>query len=697
MDKEDLLELAREQFTAASSAASDAREEAAEDLRIYEGVGIWDETLKNARINDPKGARPCLTISDLPPRARQIMNDIRQNKPSIKIRPVDSNADVATAEILNGVIRHIEQQSMSDIAYETANFYQTVSGTGYFRLVEGFSPEEQQRELYIRPLPNPAAVFIDPTTLCPVASTARYAFIVEDIPRKEFEREYGKNKEIVGWNEGDGDSLSMSDWITEDYVRVAEWMQLEEDQEPEFDPEYHEEVDPDEIIETVRERKLICMWRKIIGNRILKEVKLPISYIPVLRVPGEMFIQDGKVVYKGIVRDSRDAVRMVSYTYSSYIESLSVQTKTPYIGAAGQFDGFEQDWANSNVENAPFLQYNMIDNEGRMAPPPQRQAPPMASQGIMQGLVLSQQALKDVTGMGAASLGQKGNETSGRAIMARQREGDVGTYHYADNLSKAIRHLGRILVQWIPKVYSERRVARIIGEDGETSSVYLDSQQPEAVRKVPYQDQMGQMKIRKIYNLGVGCYDVVTTVGPSYSTKRVESVEMMSQLFQGAPGLIQILGDIFLANQDVPGGDRMAKRLKAMLPPQVAAADAEEDDAMEIPPQIQAQMQDMQAKLQEGAQLVQALQEEKGRLEGELASKDAEIQAKLADTQAKVDTTKIKALSDINVAEINAQSREKIAGLQAQLDQMQYNMNMFMKQAEQVTSTGANTPGQSEI
>src|SRR5574340_368857 len=155
---EKLLRMAREQYHLADGASHEARREAELDLKIYKGDAIWDEQLRNRRINDPKGARPCLTISDLPPRCRQITNDVRQNKPSIKMRPVDSGADVDTAEIFDGIVRHIEQQSMADIAYETANFYQVVTGLGYLRLVDGYSQETGQHELFIKPVPNPHAV-----------------------------------------------------------------------------------------------------------------------------------------------------------------------------------------------------------------------------------------------------------------------------------------------------------------------------------------------------------------------------------------------------------------------------------------------------------------------------------------------------------------------------------------------------------
>lgn len=689
MNKQDLLKLAKDQYRSGSDAIADELQEMDEDMRIYEGQGIWDDALKTSRLNDPKGARPCLTISDLPPRCRQIMNDVRQNKPAIKIRPVDSGADVETAEVLAGIIRHIEQVSMADVAYETANMYQTITGLGYFRLVEAYSPDGNMPELYIRPVINPNSVVIDPAADCPVASNAKYAFITEDIPRKQYEEEYGdKDDDAISFQAQDmGTDTDVSQWITEDYIKIAEWFNIEErgtnrivTEAGEFsEDEYWKLPERHRVIDTEYERKLVCVWRKITGDRVLKEVELPISYIPIFRVPGEYFIVKGKRVFRGVVRTARDAVRMVSYTFSSYIESITAQTKTPYIMAEGQDEGYEQEWQNSNIENSAVLHYRTVDVEGTPAPAPQRVPPPMASQGIIQGLVLSQQALKDVSGMGAASLGQKGNETSGKAILARQHEGDIGQYHIMDNLSKAMRYLGRVIVQWLPHVYDEERVVRILGEDGETSSVRLDPNQPEAVLKQAYTDAQGLQKIKKIYNIGVGTYDVVTTVGPSYSTKRVETSEMMSQLFQAAPGLIPLLGDIFLQNQDMPGAERMAKRLKAMLPPQAAQADGESDD-MEIPPQVIAQMQDMQAKLQQAGQIIEQLQAERERLEQENASKQGEIQAKIVATQAGVQEQQIQSATEIYRAQMEIDSRERIAGLQAQVDQMQQAFQLFMQQ-----------------
>lgn len=687
MTDKELLELAREQYAEACEGMTQTREEFEEDVRIFDGQGIWPERLRAAREGDPKGARPCLNISDLAPRVHQVTNDFRQNTPAMKIRPVDDKADPETAKIFNGLARHVEQRSDADMAYENANFYQTVGGEGWFRMVEEYC--EGSRELAIRPVFNTRSVKPDPFALDPVGIGMRYCFIDEDVPRAVFEREY-PGVEACGW-----DGEDVNGWVTDDTVKVCEWMHIETSKKNRIktrdgemsEDDYWAKAKKDganpEVMGTYEEKNTRVVWRKMIAGKILKELDLPITFIPMFRMAGESYMKDGRPVMKGIVRDSRDSVRMVSYMFSTYVEATALQPKAPFVGAAGAFDGFESEWAAANSDNLAYLEYNTVDVNGNPAPPPQRSQPPMASQGIMQGLMLAKDALKDTSGLGAASLGQKGNETSGKAILARQKEGDVSTFHIPDNAAKAIRHCGRVFVQWAPKVYDEAMVARIIGEDGSADKAYLDPSQAESMRKVPQQDG----SIRRIYNLGVGKYDVVASVGPSYTTKRVEQAEMMNQLFQSFPAAFQVLGDIFMENQDGPGTDRMAKRLKAMLPPPAAQADGDDDEGQAIPPQLQAQMQQMQQQLEEGKSIVTELMQENDQLKAEKTAKNAEIQAKIYAEDEATKRTTIQGMTAVQVAEMNNESRESIAGLQHTVDRLTLQMQeqqQFMQTLIQV-------------
>lgn len=659
------------------------REQATEDIRIYEGRGVWPEALRNQRENNPRGARPCLTINDLPLHVRQVTNDVRQNRPSIKVRPVDDDADIETAQIFDGLIRHIEHQSFADVAYETANFYQTVGGYGYFRIIDGYAPDDpDDRELFIKAIPNIFSVVFDENSICPVGSDAKYCFLTEDVPREDFKRQY-PGVDPTSWDDiGSGDSLA--DWYTEDTVRVAEWFEIKtnessrlkvDDEDEELtEDEYwnkYQEADSRPAIKSQRmERSTVCIWRKMIGDKVLKSTELPIGYIPVIRVPGEMILVDGKFVFKGIVRDARDSVRMVSYWFSTFTEAVALQPKAPFVAAAGTLDGFEEQWNAANVENFPVLQYNPTDINGNPATAPQRQSPPMSPNGIMQGLMLAKDAVKSTTGQFDASLGKQSNETSGVAIRTRAAESDTATYHLIDNMAKAIRHAGRILIQWIPKVYEGKRVARILGEDGEPKYINMDSSRPVAMQK-SVDPVTG--KISRIYNVGVGCYDVIATVGPSFSTKRQEGVQAMTEILRMNPALFGLVGDIFIKSQDWPGAEEMAKRIKMTLPPQIQQQLAGEDgetEQQQIPPQLQQQLQAMQAKLQEGAQLVQQLHAENEQLKQGAQLKQAEIGAKMYESDSRVQAEKIRGAASIHEAEIQAESDREKAQLRAENAQL---------------------------
>jgi len=250
----------------------------------------------------------------------------------------------------------------------------------------------------------------------------------------------------------------------------------------------------------------------------------------------------------------------------------------------------------------------------------------MASSGLLQAKAGAAEDIKATTGQYNASLGMGSNERSGKAILARQREGDVGTYHYGDNLARGVRHIARQLIDMIPKIYDTQRIARIIGEDGETKMVKINPEQQEPVNKIEDQDGI---VIEKIYNPGVGRYDVVATTGPGYATKRQEALEAMAQLLQGNPQLWAVAGDLFVKNMDWPGAQEMAKRFAKTIDPKLMS-DGEDN------PELQAAQQQMQAMAQEMEQMHQMIQNVGKSIEmQDLQRKEYEVEIKAyqAETQ----------------------------------------------------------------
>ena len=367
-------------------------------------------------------------------------------------------------------------------------------------------------------------------------------------------------------------------------------------------------------------------WCKINGFEILEEQDWAGKWIPVVRVIGNEFEVDGRIYVSGIVRNAKDAQRMYNYWTSQEAEMLALAPKAPFIGYGGQFEGYEQQWKTANTTNWPYLEVNpdVTDGAGGVLPLPQRAPPPLPQTGLIQAKMGASDDIKGTTGQYDSSLGQTSNERSGKAILARERQADVGTYHYVDNLARAVRYITRQIVDLVPKIYDTERIARIIGVDGETSTIKVNPNQPMPVNKIV--DQQG-IVIEKIYNLGVGKYDVCVTTGPSYMTKRQEALEAMAQLLQGNPQLWAVAGDLFIKNMDWPGAQEMSKRFAKTIDPKIMEDSDESPEMQAAKMQIEAmnqEMEQMMQMLQNIGKSVEVQEQQRADFEAQIKAFDAE-------------------------------------------------------------------------
>jgi hypothetical protein len=483
---------------------------------------------------------------------------------------------------------------------------------------------------------------MDPTIQDPTGADAKWCFITEDISREDYERMYPNSAPITTLQSlGIGDQ-NLSQWMSEDTIRVADYYYLDYDRAtlnlyPGNVTAFAGSPEDTQLKEiygkakkTRESDRVQIKYCKINGYEILEERDWAGKYIPVIRIVGNEFEVEGRLYVSGLVRNAKDAQRMYNYWTSQEAEMLALAPKAPFIGYGGQFEGYEKQWKTANTQNWPYLEINpdVTDGQGAVLALPARAQPPMASSGLLQAKAGASEDIKSTTGQYNASLGMGGNERSGKAILARQREGDVGTYHYGDNLARGVRHIVRQLVDLIPKIYDTQRVARIIGLDGETKMVKIDPTQQEPVRKITDMNNP-DIVIDKIYNPNVGKYDVVVATGPGYATKRQEALEAMAQLLQGNPQLWSIAGDLFVKNMDWPGAQEMAKRFAKTIDPKLM-------DDSDKPPALQAAEQQIQAMGQEMEQMHQMIQNVSRSIEvQEQQRKDyeAEIKAYQAETQ----------------------------------------------------------------
>ena len=564
---DDKLTEIREAFQMCEEAEAQNRDMAMDDLQFGRSGLQWPEEVKRQRERD---RRPCLTVNRMPTFIRQIVNDARMNKPSIKCHPVDSNADVETAKILNGLIKQIEVNSSADAAYSKAIDDAVSMGFGYFRVDVDFAQDDTfERDIKIERIMNPFSVYRDPRSTAVDSSDWNMCFVTELLTHDEFEASYpdAEKVDFASHSYEQRDNL----WYTEDTIRVAEyWTREEVDREIVLLTD-GQILDNDvfeaqrDILEMsgilpVQSRTTKSMKVKqcvATGSEILSEIDWAGKYIPIIPVYGEEVVVGENRSFHSLIHFAKDSQQMYNFWRTAAAELVALAPKAPFIGPVGAFNTDQAKWSTANSTNHAFLEY-----DGGQAPTRQPFAGVPA--GAIQEALNSSDDMKSVIGM--TSLGNMEKEISGKGISARQRENDVGTYHFIDNLSRAIRHTGRIIVDLIPSVYTEARVLRIIGED--------DTPQMAMVNQMTQVD--GEPEPR-MYDLTTGKYDVVVKLGPSHSTQRQEAADQMMLLVQQFPQAAPVIGDLIAKNLDWPGAQEMGERLQKLLPAALQGIDQEKE------------------------------------------------------------------------------------------------------------------------
>lgn len=581
---------AHKRFERCQTADRDFRQRFIEDVKFANGDSEngwqWDANMRQRR---DKMGRPCLTINKVRQHCFQIINDAKQNKPSVKCLPIDGKADIQIAKILDGIVRHIEYNSHAEIAYDTATEFAVWGGIGYWRIVTEYAHDGSfDQEIFIRRIKNPLTVSIDPDIQSGDGADMKFGFVFEDMTREEFDAEYpgfsGEGGPIVF----SMDANSGSEWLGSDRIRVCEYFRKTSRKDllvahptlgasflSDLSDQDRAAVEADPTIKRRTIDKPVVEWYKIAGDKVIDKKEWPGRYIPIVRVVGEEVDIDGTVERKGHTRNLKDPQRMYNFMSSAEAEFIALQTKTPFIAPVKAIQGFEGHWANANHENRAYLPYNDRDEEGNPIARPEREQPPVGAQAYLTAMQTAQQELMMASGQYQETFGAESNADAGVAIAARQRQGDKATYHFIDNVARAIRYTGRVLVDLIPKVYDTRRVMRIVGEDGTEDFATIDANQPH-----PIGDQSGQpvqvnrdekltreQEAQLIYNPGIGRYDVTVEVGPNYETRRQEAFHALSQIIGQNEELMNKAGDLLFKAADFPMAQDVSERLRRSIPP----------------------------------------------------------------------------------------------------------------------------------
>ena len=611
MKKDDLVKEAQKRFKQAMDAESDNRERAIEDFRFVALGEQWNHGDKMQREAD---GRPCMVVNKCAGVSKQVVGDARQNKPSIKIRPADNQASQEVAELLTGLIRNIENSCDAEAAYDTGIECAVNGGWGYWRVRTDYADEDVfDQDIVIDRIVNPFTVYLDPRAKKADKSDAKWGFITEYLTKDDFEDQY-PNVDITSWSEK-GNGETERKWFDGENVRVAEYYYIEPVKKtlwqlltvsPEGTEDYDTveaftqdviEMDGRRVVMTengpaiiVKERTVNAskvMWCKLAGSEIIEgPIEQAGKFVPIVYCAGDESWIEGEPILKSAFFHAKDSNRLYNWAVSNSVESLALSPKQPFIGTPKMFENHEAEW--DEASRKPRMRLHANFDNGQL---PQRQPFSLPDNGSYQMLMQASDDIKSTTGLYDASLGAQGNEKSGKAIIARQRESDVATFLFHDNQARAIKFTGRILLSMIPKIYDAERVVRILNRDGSEGWAQIN-------KKVP--DPMSPTGYKIINDLTIGKYDVVVDTGPNYATKRIEAAEGMVQFMTAAPQTAPVLLPRIAKNADWPEADEIAEELQSLV------GGPQQDPQAQMMMQQQQQMMQMQAQQEMGKQQVEA-------------------------------------------------------------------------------------------
>tara|TARA_R110000868_G_scaffold102924_2_gene283537 strand:+ start:1305 stop:3389 length:2085 start_codon:yes stop_codon:yes gene_type:complete len=685
MDIDPIIDEAIDFLKLCNDADTMNRQEGLEDLKFVNG-DQWPVELQNSRNLE---SRPVLTINKLDGYCRQVTNQQRQQRPRIKVHATNNEADVKTADVIEGMCRHIEVNSNADNAYDTGFDHAVRMGWGFWRVTTDYVKEDSfDQEIYIDAIPNPFTVYFDPNSERVDGSDAERCLITTMMSKAKFRKLYPDNDDGTSFTQrGTGDS--QSEWITKEDIRIAEYFYVKREsatlyQLSDGTSKFAEGKDFRARLEAagiqiIGERasfKRTIKWKKLTAVEVIEERDWPGTYIPVIPVYGRHVVIGDKRHKFGMVRHAKDAQRMYNFWQTTITESVALAPKAKWIMAEGQDEGHEGEWAAANVKSFPLLRYKQTDIDGQPAPPPQRLQPEPPPSGVMAAAAGINTDIATLMGIYDPSQQLPGN-ISGKALNGQQQQVDLTNFDFYDNLTKSIAQTGKIILDLIPHIYDSQRVMRIIGADGKPDLVNINQ---------PSQDDQGVYKV--MHDMTVGQYDVVMDTGPGFNSKRQAAVDAMMPLVNGNPELFKVAGDLVFRNMDFPGAEVIADRLAASNPM------SQIDDKSPVPPQVQMQLKANQAQMQQMQQQLQQMQMViKQRQDIEQVKQDAEtkrVLIKETNRAHEMELTNAERLQEMQM-KMEASAHETVIKTETQkeIERMKAEVAMLLANLDRASSRAA--------
>lgn len=589
-NESEVLDLARKRADIAKTYWGDNLESAEKSLQMLNG-DQWSDADKAERED---AGSPCLTNNVLPTFVDIVTGDQKQQRTEIKVRQTgfQSVATLNTQELnvtnsggkpinkakaLSGLIRQIEYNSDAETQYDQASEQAAQAGFGFVRVRMDYVDDMSfDQHAIIEHIPNQFNVLIDPLFTQFDASDMGWGFIDSEEERTTFEKMHPNISLDVS-------SLANAEgWVMENTVRISEYFEVVTKKKKIYlmsdgsviDQNKYEEIG-DELLEkditpiNSRIADVKCViWRKMVATAVIEgPTELKCTSVPIIPFWGKLLSIKEKRYYRGVAYHAHDAQIMANYWDSVATETVALYPKAPWVGLEGHTEGNHKDWEDVNRRPKSILTYKP---QFQGDPGPRRQEPPTIPVASLNLGMTSVEKIKSTIGLYDASLGNVGGETSGRAIIARQQQGDRGTFTFVDNRNKAIRRVGKLLVEMLVNYYDTERVERIRYMDDTEDVIVLN--------KLIYDDEGDKWVTTNSFQGGK--YEVAITSGPSYDTQRIENANSLLEFAKIVNKTSDIAPDLIAQNLDIPVADELAMRFKKTIDPRLLSA-AEQDKLKE--------------------------------------------------------------------------------------------------------------------
>lgn len=661
---QEFLATSLKRFQISSDADADSRKKELDDLRFSIGTGQWDDAVKASREIEGK---PCLTVNRANAFLRQYTGDERQHRPSMLVNPVGSGADQDVAKIHQGVLRHVEVASFADITYDNSYDMMMRIGRCPWRVKTDYISELSfDQEPRIEPIENPFAVFLSPFRNVQ-GQDPLWAHVVEDLSREEYEAKYPKSQ-MVSLRFPTDLGNPMPGWVVKDGARNAEYWYVElapatlcqlADGSVKLKQDCNklELLAIDDERETVT-RKVCCVKHNAI--EVLERYEYLGRYIPIVDLTGLRLNINGKIYLSGMVRDYRDAQRIYDFMVTRQVEQIDAQGKDPLFVPEGGNTPYEEIYRLMNRKNYGWVPYVAYTPEGKPLPAPSRANRNVDIAGMSAIIKQADYDMKAVIGIYGPQVDQPGMQAeSGFAILTRQQQSDKGTISWSDNLNRAIRWQGTIILDLWPRYITAPKLQRIINPDDSVKHQVVFNSQHSSSGDA--QGMLDGQALKTAYDVGKGAYDVTLSSGPMNQTARQEAFKALTYLITSKPELLPVLGDIWAKNADFPDAPVLAERFKKMLPPQLQEQD---------PSDAAAQMAAKDAALQQ-------LTAQHQQLVAELARASDAIRTKRLDIESRERIAALNNQTQILLQQLKSHDEAATSQLASTLSTIQHRMELL--------------------